>query len=308
MSEYIQSFLEMMQAERGVAQNTVVAYNRDLVVFEKFLDTRKRTFRNADIRDIRSFTEWLVKKNFSICTQMRRLSAIREFYKFLYTENIRKDNPTDLLDSPKKRHSLPKYLSEDEVFALIEATEHFPDIKKQKMKVLMELLYASGMRVSELVSLPFTVANLKENTLLIRGKGNKDRMVPLTNVAKKALQNWLPWRELSLPKGRNSKWLFPQENESGHLSRFSFYNLIKELADIAGIDRDRVSPHVIRHSFASHLVDHDADLRSVQQMLGHKDISTTQIYTHIRAERLKKTVQKAHPLGNENFFSDLLKK
>lgn len=308
MNGLIESFLEMTRAERGAADNTVLAYTRDLQDFEHFLTSRNRSFENAQVADLRAYLADLAQNGLAVRTQSRRLSALREFYKFLYTEKIRKDNPTEVLDSPKSGRPLPKYLSEDEVARLIDAVKKLPDYKQARMRALTEIAYDSGLRVSELVALPLSVANAKENVMTVRGKGGKDRIVPLTEIAKRAIRDWLSLRELSLPGGRTSKWLFPAQNKEGHLTRFAFYQELKQLALTAGILPSRVSPHVLRHSFASHLIAHDADLRSVQQMLGHSDISTTQIYTHILDDRLKKTVEKSHPLTDENFLSEILKK
>lgn len=308
MNGLIESFLEMTRAERGAADNTVLAYTRDLQDFEHFLTSRNRSFENAQVADLRAYLADLAQNGLAVRTQSRRLSALREFYKFLYTEKIRKDNPTEVLDSPKSGRPLPKYLSEDEVARLIDALKKLPDYKQARMRALTEIAYDSGLRVSELVALPLSVANAKENVMTVRGKGGKDRIVPLTEIAKRAIRDWLSLRELSLPGGRTSKWLFPAQNKEGHLTRFAFYQELKQLALTAGILPSRVSPHVLRHSFASHLIAHDADLRSVQQMLGHSDISTTQIYTHILDDRLKKTVEKSHPLTDENFLSEILKK
>lgn len=298
----ISAFMETITAERGAAKNTIAAYTRDLEDFGEFLDSKRRTFENAMLPELRTYLSSLVKRGLSAKTQARRISALREFYKYLYTEKIRTDNPTDALDSPKTARSLPKYLSEEEINRLFNAVEELKSPKKDRMKVLLEILYASGLRVSELISLPAATANVKENFLIVRGKGSKDRMVPLTDVAKKALKDWIPVREKTLPKGRESRWLFPSKGKTGHLTREGFFEELKSLALIAGIDRERVSPHVIRHSFASHLIAHNADLRTVQQMLGHSNIATTQIYTHILDNRLKNTVEKNHPLANIDFF------
>lgn len=308
MNGLIESFLEMVRAERGAANNTVLAYTRDLRDFESFLTARNRSFENAQIADFRAYLANLTENGLAVRTQSRRLSALREFYKFLYTEKIRQDNPTEALDSPKSGRPLPKYLSETEVARLIDAVKKLPDCQQARMRALTEIAYDSGLRVSELVALPLSVANVKENVITVRGKGGKDRIVPLTEIAKRAIGDWLSARELYLPNGRPSKWLFPAPNKEGHLTRFAFYRELKQLALTAGILPSRVSPHVLRHSFASHLIAHDADLRSVQQMLGHSDISTTQIYTHILDDRLKKTVEKSHPLTDENFLSEILKK
>ena len=213
------------------------------------------------------------------------------------------------MDSPRQKRALPKYLSEEEINKLFDAIDFLENKSKAiRMRALLEILYASGLRVSELVTLPVNIANIKENFLIVRGKGSKDRMVPLTDAAKQALRAWLPEREKTLPKGRASRWLFPTQSQSGHLTREGFFLELKKLAEAADIPLERVSPHVIRHSFASHLVAHDADLRTVQQMLGHSDIATTQIYTHILDNRLKNSVEKSHPMADPNFFQNFLKK
>lgn len=306
--ELIAAFMETITAERGAAKNTIAAYTRDLEDCGEFLDSCRRTFENAEIPDLRAYLAFLAQNGMSVKTQARRLSALREFYKYLYTEKIRADNPTDALDSPRIGRSLPKYLSEEEINRLFDAVSNIKPEKAVRMKALLEILYASGLRVSELVSLPASTANVRENFLIVRGKGSKDRMVPLTDAAKQALRDWIPEREKTLPKGRESRWLFPSRSKTGHLTREGFFEELKTLAVAAGIPAERVSPHVIRHSFASHLIAHDADLRTVQQMLGHANIATTQIYTHILDDRLKNTVEKNHPLADPEFFSQTLKK
>ncbi len=306
--ELIAAFMETITAERGAAANTIAAYTRDLENCGEFLDSGRRTFENAQVSDLRAYLAFLAENGMSVKTQARRLSALREFYKYLYTEKIRTDNPTDVLDSPKIGRSLPKYLSEEEINRLFDAIPAMSPKKALRMKALLEILYASGLRVSELVSLPASTANVRENFLIVRGKGSKDRMVPLTDAAKQALHEWIPERERTLPKGRESRWLFPSRSKTGHLTREGFFEELKSLATAAGIPAERVSPHVIRHSFASHLIAHDADLRTVQQMLGHANIATTQIYTHILDDRLKNAVEKNHPLADPEFFSQTSKK
>lgn len=306
--ELIAAFMETITAERGAAANTIAAYTRDLENCGEFLDSGRRTFENAQVSDLRAYLAFLTENGMSVKTQARRLSALREFYKYLYTEKIRTDNPTDVLDSPKTGRSLPKYLSEEEINRLFDAIPAMSPKKALRMKALLEILYASGLRVSELVSLPASTANVRENFLIVRGKGSKDRMVPLTDAAKQALHEWIPERERTLPKGRESRWLFPSRSKTGHLTREGFFEELKSLATAAGIPAERVSPHVIRHSFASHLIAHDADLRTVQQMLGHANIATTQIYTHILDDRLKNAVEKNHPLADPEFFSQTSKK
>lgn len=293
MNKYIDSFLEMMTAERGASLRTVQAYRRDLEDVEAFLSTRGKGMHKVKRSDLEEYMHVVVSNQLSAKTQSRRLSAIREFYRFLYSEDIIKKNPADYLLSPKVGKSLPKYLSEREVARLLEAAAH----KNMRMKVLLEVLYASGMRVSELVGLPVSSVLKDAASITIIGKGNKERIVPLNVAARKALDQWLMLRELKLKKGRTNKWLFPSQSACGHLTRDGFFKALKEIAVEAGISPERVSPHVFRHSFASHLIAHDADLRSVQKMLGHADIATTEIYTHVLEDRLKKTLEKSHPLA-----------
>lgn len=292
-NKYIDSFLEVMIAERGASKLTIAAYGRDLADLNAFLSVRTTDIRKAKRSDLEEYLHTMVKNALSAKTQSRRLSAIREFYRYLFSEDLIKKNPADYLESPKLGKSLPKYLTENEINALIMTAEK----KDMRMKTLLEILYASGLRVSELVSLTVLAVTKDNKTITVVGKGNKERIVPLNEPAAVALNSWLNEREFSLKKGRVSKWLFPSRGKEGHLTRDGFFKALKNIAIEAGIDIHKVSPHVFRHSFASHLIAHDADLRSVQKMLGHADIATTEIYTHILEDRLKKTVEKSHPLA-----------
>lgn len=289
----IDSFLEMILAERGAALNTITAYRHDLKELYNFLFSKKVKLQNAKKEDLQDYIEFLLSTSLSAKTQARRLCAMREFYRFLYSEDIIKKNPSDYIQSPKIKKSLPKHLTEEEVDLLISGAKE----KNTRIYLLLEMLYASGMRVSELVSLPLTVITHDLSTLTIIGKGNKERIVPLNDNTRIALEQWLVEREELLPKNRPSKWLFPSSSETGHLTRDGFFKALKKIAIEKGLPPHRVSPHVFRHSFASHLIQHDADLRSVQKMLGHADITTTEIYTHILQDRLKKTVENSHPLA-----------
>lgn len=280
-------------AERGASPRTISAYQADIDDLQVFLKGRRKTLEKATGDDLKDYMKIIVKNAFSPRTQARRLSAFREFYRYLCSEGIRQDNPTEWVDSPKIGKALPKYLSENEVNLLIKQAEE----KNFRLKVLLEILYASGMRVSELVGLPTTAVLSEGDMIMITGKGSKQRMVPLNDPARLAIDRWLTEREVSLKGGRKSKWLFPSRSSTGHLTRDGFYKEIKELAVECGICPSKVSPHVFRHSFASHLIAHDADLRSVQKMLGHADIATTEIYTHVLEDKLKKVVQKKHPLS-----------
>lgn len=289
----IDAFIEMMTAERGSSNNTTISYKRDLTDLLNFLTTQGIELKKAKPADLENYLQNISKSFLSAKTQSRRLCAIREFYRFLYSEDLIKKNPTDYLQSPKTIKSLPKYLTESEISTLIDTASK----QNTRIHLLLEMLYASGMRVSELVSLPLNSVTQDEKTITITGKGNKERIVPLNTQTIHLLNKWMIRRESHLRKGRPSKWLFPSVSKSGHLTRDGFFKQLKKIALAANIAPERVSPHVFRHSFASHLIAHDADLRSVQKMLGHADIATTEIYTHILEDRLKKTVEKSHPLS-----------
>jgi integrase/recombinase XerD len=279
---YIDRFLEALAAEKGRSQKTLAAYESDLnLAQEKIGD-----LTNATADDIQKYLANLHEKTSSIS---RKASALRTFYKFLMLEKIITKNPTNNLELPKQSHALPKYLSKDEIELLISSAG---DIKTSvRLRCMIELLYASGLRVSELCELPMS-ANLGDR-LLIHGKGAKERLVPMHEGAQNALHNWLKYRG-----DIDSKYVFPTNSQSGHITRDAFFKILKKCAVLAGIDPARVSPHVLRHSFASHLLAGGANLRAIQTMLGHEDISTTQIYTHIMPEQLRKTVESAHPLAH----------
>ena len=289
--ERIDSFLEMMQAERGSSLNTVRSYQRDLMGFLDYLNQTRQELLAVDNAHIRGYLTYLKTQKISPRTQSRHLSAIREFYRFAYSEGWIKENPCDYIETPKMPKTLPKYLTEQEVLELIQSAK----AESLRLYTLLEVVYASGLRVSELVGLPVTAFNTQENHLFIVGKGSKERVVPLNKHACQALEVWMAERARKLK--RPSRWLFPSKSKSGHLTRGAFFKELKKLALEIGLDPEKVFPHVFRHSFASHLVAHEADLRSVQKMLGHSDITTTEIYTHILPDRLKKIVEKSHPLS-----------
>lgn len=297
----IEAFLEMMSAERGAADNTLSSYRRDLEDASEFLDGR---LADADSAGIRGYLDDIASRGFAATSQARKLSALRQFFRFLYAEGLRGDDPTGILDSPKKDRPLPKTMSEAETGRLLDraATEAADpasgdSLATTRMHALVEVLYATGLRVSELVSLPLTVALRDERFFVVRGKGDKDRMVPLSAKAREAMRCWLDERNRD-PKQAESVFLFPSASESGHLPRQVFARDLKGLAARAGIASAKISPHVLRHAFASHLLQNGADLRAVQQLLGHSDISTTQIYTHVLEERLLKLVNEHHPLAD----------
>ncbi len=307
----VESFLEMLSAERGAAANTLEAYGRDLTEFLEFVD-KSKLIRNPspsltiDAAPIRQYLSSLAATGLSAATQARRLSTLRQYFIFLYSEGLRPDNPAATLDAPRSVRPLPKILSEAEVEKLIETSENLADnrqlsssarLKHTRTYTLLETLYASGLRVSELVSLPVSAARKDARFLTVIGKGNKERMVPLSQRAKSAIKNYLALRE-ERGKFKESSWLFASSGGLGHLTRQAFARDLKDLAIAAHITPSRVSPHVLRHAFASHLLQNGADLRAVQQLLGHADISTTQIYTHVLEERLRQLVENHHPLAN----------
>jgi integrase/recombinase XerD len=302
---HLEAFLEMMSAERGAATNTLQSYERDLQDLRSYLTRRKVGLTAATTDDLSGYLGHLAAQDFAPSSQARRLSAMRQFYKFLYAETLRTDDPTSILDAPKKVRSLPKVLSEADVSKLLtraveEAASTEPGrIARLRMLALLELLYATGMRVSELVSLPAKVLDHEGRFLMIRGKGNKERLVPLSRSAIAALAAYGQARADAGETDRHagSPWLFPSVSKEGHLPRQVFARDLKDLAARAGIRVAAISPHVLRHAFASHLLQNGADLRVVQELLGHSDISTTQIYTHVLEERLREVVEMHHPLA-----------
>ena len=301
ISRHVETFLEMMAAERGAARNTLFAYRRDLQAFSEFARRRGQTVEGADAAAIRAYLTELSKSGMAPSTSARRLSALRQFFRFLYAERVRGDDPCATMDSPRRGRTLPKFLSEEEVESLLDAARRRHGAEGSRLLALLEVLYASGLRASELVGLPLSARSRDGLTLIVRGKGDKERLVPLSEPAMAALAEYDGVRQRFVPKGRGgaaaSPWLFPSRSREGHLTRARLGQLLKGLAADAGIEPARVSPHVLRHSFASHLLARGADLRSLQQMLGHADISTTQIYTHVLDERLKALVNEAHPLA-----------
>ncbi|MBM3558254.1 MAG: site-specific tyrosine recombinase XerD, partial [Alphaproteobacteria bacterium] len=270
----------MLSAERGAAANTIAAYRRDLVDFEGFIGGRGRGARNCAVEDLRDYVGAMSKAGMAATTVARRLSALRQYFKFLYADGRRGDDPSATLDNPRKGRPLPKVLSETSVSEILAAAADGQEPDDLRLRALLELLYATGMRVSELVGLPLSAVLGDKPVLRIRGKGNKERIVPLGGAARRAVEAYLALRGAHVGP-RNGKWLFPSHGRSGHLTRQHFARELKRVAERAGHDSRRVSPHVLRHAFASHLLHHGADLRSLQQMLGHADISTTQIYTHL---------------------------
>ncbi|WP_339777939.1 site-specific tyrosine recombinase XerD [uncultured Thalassospira sp.] len=299
----VSDFLEMMAAERGASRHTLDAYRRDLDDYSASLQAAKTSLSQAQPDDVRRYLGELADAGLAARTQARRLSAVRQFHKFIYGDGIRNDDPSAHIDSPRLGMVLPKFLTTDEIDRLIDTANRQDGIKGTRLLAMVELLYATGMRVSELVELPYSAVARDPQMLVVRGKGNKERLVPLSAPAKRALVTYIEIRDAFIPldsggQPGKSIYLFPSRGKTGHLTRQMFLNMIKDLAHKAGIARSRVSPHVLRHSFASHLLANGADLRSLQQMLGHSDISTTQIYTHVIESRLRGLVQEHHPLAH----------
>lgn len=294
--EQIENFLQMMTAEKGSAQNSVAAYERDL---------RQFLIYSADCLNktkIESFMQNLAVRGFAPKTIARKLSAIKEFCKFLYSEKIIQDNPAQNILTPKQEKPLPKFLTAEEIELLIKTAAAGKDYRFHRVAVMIELMYASGMRVSELVSLPISAVNYNKKLVTIFGKGSKERIVPLADRAIKTLENYQEMREKFVKKNTKNPWLFPSLHATdGHITRDAFYKDLKKLAAECGIYPSRVTPHVLRHSFATHLLNNDAGLRSVQKMLGHENITTTEIYTHITGQKLMNTVNQKHPLANLSF-------
>lgn len=302
----VEAFLEMMSAERGAAANTLASYRRDLEDYGAFLAKRGDGFAEADAATVRAYLSDLDDRGFAATSAARRLSAVKQFHQFMVSEQMRADDPTGIISGPKKGQRLPKILSEKDVEKLIEtaaAETRRADLsagarlRAFRMHALMELLYATGLRVSELVALPASAARREVRFLTVTGKGGHERMVPLTDKAHAAASTYLIQRKDS--PTADSPWLFPAPSDTGHLTRQAFARDLKELAARAGIPTARVSPHVLRHAFASHLLQNGADLRVVQQLLGHADISTTQIYTHVLEERLRALVSEHHPMARK---------
>jgi integrase/recombinase XerD len=304
---HIRSFLEMLAAEKGAARNTLDAYTRDLDDLARFLDGLGRPLTDATPADLAGYISHLSETGFAAASRARKISAVRQLYRFLAIEGVIRDDPAAGLAGPKRERPLPKTLSVAEVERLLEKSRTRADdargperVRALRLHAMLEVLYASGMRVSELVSLPRQVLTGDPRVLTITGKGRRQRLVPLNSEARAALDRYLAALadpEATTPTLRPTKWLFPARSAEGHVTRQHLGQELKELAEEAGLNPEQVSPHVLRHAFASHLLDRGADLRAVQQLLGHADISTTQIYTHVLEERLKKVVHEHHPLA-----------
>lgn len=314
-AKLINLFLDMLAAEQGAGDNTLDAYRRDLTDFSEFLGRSGQNFAGAETEVLRNYLADLDARGFKSSSVARRLSAMRHLFRFLLNERIRSDDPAAILSGPKRGRGLPKVLSISDVDRMLtrakELTEQ--DVSPQqrlralRLHCLLEVLYATGLRVSELVALPLSASRRDARMIVVRGKGNKERLVPLNEASRQAMADYLAAMEVLKPEKKksagsstgSSKWLFPSFGESGHLTRQHFARDLKELAGASGLAPRLVSPHVLRHAFASHLLHNGADLRIVQTLLGHTDISTTQIYTHVVEERLKSLVRDLHPLAEK---------
>jgi integrase/recombinase XerD len=297
-------FLDMLAAERGAGKNTLDAYGRDLADLAGHLAKHGRGISDATTDDLRGYLTMLADSGFKPSSVARRISSMRQLYRFLYAERHRPDDPAAVLEGPKRALALPKVLSVADVDALLNAARAAMDdmkaspaqrLRAARLHCLLEIAYATGLRVSELVALPESAARRDQAMLVVRGKGGKERLVPFNESAKRAMSDYLTMRA-DAERGPESKWLFPSFGDSGHLTRQHFGRELKALAASCGIDAEKISPHVLRHAFASHLLHNGADLRVVQTLLGHSDISTTQIYTHVIEDRLKSLVRDLHPL------------
>ncbi len=299
-------FLEALSAERGASLNTMHAYRRDLDDFAAFLRSGDLDFVGADSNSIQDYLSHLSLAGMSRSTTARRLSSLRQFYKFLYSEGLRRDNPCSVIKAPQAEQKLPKVLSEEDVNELLDKARSMVGAEGKRLVCLMEVLYATGLRVSELVSLPLRAAVGDTRFLFVKGKGGRERLVPLSDVAREAIRDYIDVRHefteggLVAASKRAQGYLFPSRSKSGHLTRQRFAQMLKDLARTTKVSADELSPHTLRHAFATHLLAHGAGLRSVQQMLGHADISTTQIYTHVLEDRLKLLVQDHHPLSSSS--------
>ena len=297
---WAEAFLEMMAVERAAARNTLTAYGKDLEDASSFLAGRGRDLSTASAEDVEAYFTAMGARGLSASTAARRRAAVRQFYRFVLGEGWRADDPSRRVDAPKKGRPLPKVLSREEVSALIAAAAARDGAQGLRLNCMIELIYASGLRVSELLGLTLAAVARDPAYLIVRGKGGKERLAPLNDAARTAVKAYLEVRPAFLPKGAKANpWLFPSRGAGGQLTARRFAQLLDEAAAAAGIDPERVSPHVLRHAFATHLLEGGADLRVVQTLLGHADISTTQIYTHVAEDRLREVVQTKHPLARK---------
>ena len=300
-SGWAEAFLEMMAVERAAAKNTITAYGKDLADASGFLAGRDRDLGDASAEDIEGYFAALGARGLSPATASRRRAAVRQFYRFVLGEGWRNDDPSRRVDAPKRGRPLPKVLSRDEVDRIIAAASAKDGAQGLRIGCVVELIYASGLRISELTALPLAALARDPAYLMVTGKGGKDRLAPLNDAARTAVKAYLEVRKVFLPKGDLANpWLFPSRGKAGRMTPRRFAQLLDEAAADAGIDPARVSPHVLRHAFATHLLEGGADLRVVQKLLGHADIATTQIYTHVAGDRLAQVVATKHPLSRKS--------
>jgi integrase/recombinase XerD len=299
-AEWAEAFLEMMAVERAAAQNTLAAYGRDLADAGAFLTRRGPGLGGASADDVEAYFSDLGARGLSPATAARRRAAVRQFYRFVLGEGWRDDDPSRRVEAPKKGRPLPKVLSREEMDRLIAAAGARDGAQGLRFGCMVELAYASGLRISELTALPLAAVVRDPAYLIVKGKGGKERVAPLNAAARTAVKTYLGVRNKFLPKGdRSNPWLFPSRGKAGRLTPRRFAQVLDEAAADAGIDPERVSPHVLRHAFATHLLEGGADLRVVQKLLGHADIATTQIYTHVASDRLREIIQTRHPLARK---------
>jgi integrase/recombinase XerD len=299
-SAWAEAFLEMMAVERAAAKNTLAAYGRDLADAAEFLAGRGRDLADAEATDVEAYFAALGARGLAVATAARRRAAVRQFYRFVLGEGWRTDDPSRRVEAPKKGRALPKVLSREEMDRLIAAAAARDGAQGLRLACMVELAYASGLRISELTGLTLAALARDPAYLIVKGKGGKERLAPLNETARAAVKAYLAARPQFLPKGdKANPWLFPSRGAGGRLTPRRFAQLLDEAAADAGIDPARVSPHVLRHAFATHLLEGGADLRVVQTLLGHADIATTQIYTHVAGERLREVVESKHPLAKK---------
>ena len=297
---HIDQFIEMMRVERSASDYTVKNYTLALTDFSDFLSGRSERLQTCGADDVSLWLDALRKEGLAASTVSGKISALKQFFSFLYTDDLRSDNPAASIASPRKRRPLPSDLSEAEMASLLRVMEEDRSPNGLRLKAMVEIVYAAGLRVAELITLPVATLNAGD-TLIVRGKGRKERLVPLGQSAREAIKAYGEVRDGFLPQGKENqkakRYLFPSRSSAGHITRSHFAQSLKKVAAMAGIEADRLSPHVLRHAFATHLLAGGADLRSLQQMLGHADITTTEIYAHVSTDRLARLVHDAHPLA-----------